>query len=108
MENGKEQIDGQEQTENKPQHPKGAVYKLQVGDYSCYLKEISRPVMEIALGMIMPINGAPRLITAGEIILNSCWIEGDQEIRTVEKWLIEASLKCCEMIERQNSELAKL
>jgi len=88
--------------------PQGAKFELEIEGLKCYLKGISRPVMEQALGLIMPTSGAPRLITAGELILNSCWVGGDEEIRKNDDLLMEACLKAVELIERKESSLKKL
>ena len=80
--------------------PAGAKYCLEIEDKKCYLKGMSRPILETALGLIMPTNGTPKLITAGEMILNR--VEGgDEEIRKDDELLSEASLKCVELIERK-------
>lgn len=88
--------------------PKGAKYELNVEGKTVYLKAISRPVLETALGMIMPVVGSPRLITAGETILNACWLDGDEEIRKDDELLAEACLQCVSLIERKNATLKKL
>lgn len=88
--------------------PAGAKFKLEIEGKVCYLKGINRPVMEQALGLIMPTSGAPRLVTAGEMILNACWVGGDEEIRKDEDLFIEACLKAVELIERKESSLKKL
>lgn len=88
--------------------PVGAKFELEIEGKKAYLKSISRPVMEQALGLIMPTSGAPRLITAGELILNSCWVGGDEDIKKDESLMIEACLKAVELIERKESSLKKL
>jgi hypothetical protein len=88
--------------------PKGAKFEWDIEGKICYLSSISRQVVETALGMIMPTSGAPRLITAGEIILNSCWLGGDEEIRKDDDLLIEACLQCVSLIERKSATLKKL
>ena len=75
--------------ENITQAPKGAKFELTIEgpegqEYKAYLKPINRVIMETALGLIMPISGTPKLITAGELILNACWIEGAVEIKNDE------------------------
>ena len=94
--------------EIKEMIPAGAKYCLEIEDKKCYLKGMSRPILETALGLIMPTNGTPKLITAGEMILNACWLGGDEEIRKDDELLSEASLKCVELIERKNAVLKKL
>ena len=88
--------------------PAGAKFELEIEEKKCYLKGITRPVMEQALGLIMPTSGAPRLVTAGEMILNACWVGGDEEIKKDEDLFIEACLKAVELIERKESSLKKL
>ena len=88
--------------------PKGAKFVLEIEGKTAYLKPISRATMEVAMGLIMPTHGNPKLITAGEVILNSCWISGDEEIRKDEDLLIEACLQAVALIERKESSLKKL
>jgi len=88
--------------------PTGAKYVLEIEGYKCYLKSITRPVMEQALGFVMPLTGSPKLITAGEMILNACWLDGDPEIRSNEDLYCEACLNAVQLIERKNSTLKKL
>lgn len=90
------------------QAPKGAKFELEIEGYKAYLKPINRVVMETALGLIMPISGTPKLITAGELILNACWIEGDEEIKKDEDLFCEACLQAVSLIERKNATLKKL
>ena len=97
---------GTKEVEEK--HPAEAKYLLSVDGKKCYLKAITRVVTEKALGLMMPIGGEPRLITAGEVILNSCWLEGDEEIRKNEELLVEACLQCVELIERKKGTIKKL
>ena len=93
---------------NEIKVPKGAKYMLSIDDKVVYLKGLSRVVLEKALGLMVPLNGEPKLVTAGEVILNACWIEGDEEIRKDEELLVEACLQCCELIERKNASIKKL
>lgn len=94
--------------ENTTQAPKGAKFELNIEGRIAYLKPINRVVMETALGLIMPISGSPKLITAGELILNACWIEGDEEIKKDEDLFCEACLQAVSLIERKNATLKKL
>ena len=97
-------------TENEVKVPKNAKYKLEVEGKVGYLKRLPRHVLEQALGLITPVHGTPKIITAGELILNSCWIKegSDEEIRDDEDLFIEACMQCVTMIERKQSSLAKL
>lgn len=97
-----------EQKEMKQVAPKGAKYVLEIGEFKCYLKGLNRAVLETALGLIMPVSGSPKLITAGEMILNSCWIDGDDEIKNDDELLVEACLQCVGLIERKSAIIKKL
>lgn len=88
--------------------PKNAKFVLEVEGKKAYLKAISRATLETAMGLIMPTHGNPRLITAGEIILNSCWISGDEDIKKDEELLVEACLQAVSLIERKEASLKKL
>lgn len=99
--------------ENTTQAPKGAKFELTIEglegqEFKAYLKPINRVIMETALGLIMPISGTPKLITAGELILNACWLEGDDEIKKDEDLFCEACLQAVSLIERKNATLKKL
>jgi len=43
-----------------------------------------------------------------EIMLNSCWIDGDEEIKTDDSLFLAASSKLAELIEVKEAELVKL
>jgi hypothetical protein len=97
-----------ETNDTKEMIPNGAKYVLEIEGKKCYLKAITRPVMEQALGLIMPLTGSPKMITAGEMILNSCWISGDDEIKTDPELYVDACLNAVQLIERKASSLKKL
>lgn len=88
--------------------PVGAKFELEIEGRKAYLKSVPRAVLETAMGLIMPTHGAPKLITAGEVILNACWISGDEEIRKDNDLLVEACLQSVAIIERKESSLKKL
>lgn len=66
----------QEQIETwKRQH--GDVFKLDVeGGYTCYLKKPTRRIYSMALS-----QGQKSPMRFNEIIINNCWIAGDEQIR---------------------------
>ncbi|WP_260377574.1 hypothetical protein [Candidatus Ornithobacterium hominis] len=43
-----------------------------------------------------------------EILLNNCWLEGDEEIKTKDSLFLAASSKIAEIIEVKEAELEKL
>lgn len=46
-----------------------------------HLSAPDRLVVERVLGLVMPTNGEPRYITAGEYVLLNCWLDGDTEVK---------------------------
>jgi len=85
---------------------KGA-YTIVVCDKSCELKKIDRYTLEMALGFIMQQNQAPQYIKAGEVILQNCWLSGDEEIRTDDEYLVPAAMQCFQLIEFKDASLKK-
>ena len=88
--------------------PPGTEHVLEIEGKKCYLKKMSRPVMETALGLIMPTSGAPKYITAGEIIINAKWKGGDEEFRKNEDLFAEACLTAIKLIQRREAQLKKV
>jgi len=78
-------------------------------EFTCKLnKEIPRDVLEDALGLIKPNAGNPYPLTAGKMILEACWIEGAEEIKTDDELLVPACLAAYYRIERKEASLKKL
>jgi hypothetical protein len=98
----------EKETKSENVVPVGAKFELNIEGKKAYLKAVPRHVLETAMGLIMPTHGAPKLITAGEVILNACWISGDEEIRTDNDLLVEACLQSVSLIERKEASLKKL
>jgi hypothetical protein len=88
--------------------PAGAVYELSVGGKKCYLKELPMPIYELVLGLVLPVQGQPQYLRAGEVILMNCWVGGDEEIKTDEALKIAACVKAMGLFEVQEAELKKL
>jgi len=83
-------------------------YEITVDDKSCKLRELDRQTLEVALGLIMNNNSKPQYIRAGEIILNACWVEGDEEIKTNDKYLVAAAFQAFQLIEIKDAQLKKI
>jgi hypothetical protein len=82
----------------------GDVFCIKVeGGKSCYLKKPSRK----ALGYAM-MAGKENPMNFNEILLNDCWIAGDEEIRTNDDLFLSVSSKIAEIIEVKEAELEKL
>lgn len=82
-------------------------YQLVVESKTCYLRKIDRETLEVALGHLMPTRGNPKPITSGELIINTCWISGDPEIKSDEDLFTTACLQAAEVIENKSSFLKK-
>ncbi len=83
-------------------------YSITVEDKICWLKKIDRATLEVALGLIMATTGQPQYIRAGEIILLNCWVNGDEEIKKDDKYLIPACLQAYELIQLKEASLKKI
>lgn len=78
-------------------------------EYSCKLGSIDRKVLEIVIALIMPSGGEkPQYLKAGELILNSTWISGDEYIRTDEQMLISACMSAYKLFELKKTNLRKI
>ena len=89
-----------------------ATVRIQIEDKCCYLKKLDRTTLEVVLGIVQPSAGVkPKLIEAGEIILNTCWIAGDPELKSKEEknegYLVAAAMEAYNLIEFKQSTLEK-
>lgn len=87
---------------------KKAAYEIEVDGKKFRLSAPSRHVLKIVYAKLMRVSGELNLIEAGEIILNSCWVDGDPEIKTDDTLFIPACLKAAELIEQKEATLKKL
>jgi len=88
---------------------KQAYFDLIVGDKSAKLSKPTRQVMKIALSKLQQGDS----ISAGEIIINSCWIDGDKELKDfISDENAELSISAClaanGVLNLRNTELKKL
>ena len=98
----KKQIVTPEQIQEwKNQH--GDIFQLDVEGHTCYLKKPSRKVISMAttIGQTDPIKFS-------EIMLNNCWLGGDEIIRTDDELFLSVSAKLAELISIKEAELKKL
>ena len=84
----------------KAEHP-SIEYQFVVEDKIFYLRKVDRNTMQAAMGDMVPSRGKPRLIDAGELIINTCWVTGDDEIRSNDDYFIPACLQACGAIEQK-------
>lgn len=86
----------------------GTVNKITVkdaisGDKVCYLRNPSRKALGYASQA-----GKDNPMKFNEVILNECWLAGDEEIRTNDTLFLSVSGKIAELIEVKEAELEKL
>ncbi|MDR2652186.1 MAG: hypothetical protein LBC68_07725 [Prevotellaceae bacterium] len=96
MEATKEQIAGW-----KAKH--GDIFCIKVEDKCCYLKKPSRKTLGYA-----SMAGKENPLKFNEILLNDCWIAGDEEIKTNDDLFLSVSSRIGEIIEMKETELVKL
>lgn len=81
----------------------GDIFKISVEDKVCYLKRPSRKTLAYASSV-----ATKDPIKFNEIILNGCWLAGDEEIKTNDTYFLGASAKLTDLIEVKEAELVKL
>lgn len=81
----------------------GDVYKISVDGKECYLHKPDRKTLSYAtsVGMKDPIK-------FNEIMLNGCWITGDEEIKKDDSLFFAASTQLSELIDTKEAQLEKL
>lgn len=92
----------------KKTHGVAQVYEIVVGsrdnEKTCYIKQ---PTDRKILSKIITSIGEKDLLTAGDIILNSCWLQGDKEIMSDTGLYTAASLYACQAIEIPEGRIEK-
>lgn len=81
----------------------GTIHKLTVEDKSALLKSPDRKTLSYASSV-----ATKDPMKFNEIILNNCWIEGDEEIRTNDAYFLGAAAQIAELIEVKKATLEKL
>lgn len=85
----------------------GSIYKITVGNdgdkKECYLRQPSRKALGYASQA-----GKENPMKFNEVILNECWLAGDEEIKTDDTLFLSVSGKIAEIIEIKEASLEKL
>ncbi len=82
-------------------HPKSHI--LTVGDKHCFLNPMNRQI----IAMAKDLSKGDEVETI-EMILENCWIEGDEEIKTDDDYFIPAMASVKELFNLKTSTLKKL
>lgn len=73
-----------------------------------FLKTPNRTTFKTVFPMINPFDTSkPDYIGAGEIILNECFVGGDIEIKTVDEYILAASIQAMGIIQIADATLKK-
>ena len=85
----------------KKQH--GDVFQLDVDGHTCFLKKPSRKVISMATTI-----GQNDPVKFSELMMNNCWLAGEEIIRTDDELFLSAAGKLAELIQLKEVELKKL
>jgi hypothetical protein len=80
----------------------GGVYQYTSGELKCFLKRPDRKI----LAFVRETNDTP--MKFNEALINNCWLSGDEELRTDDKYFLGLSAKIDEIIEVETGEMLKL
>ena len=101
----KEKLTGQATNEQieawKKEH--GDIFKLTAGDSVCYVKKPTRKVLGYAGAA-----GKTNPLKFNEIILENCWLDGDEKIKTDDSLFLSVGPKLNGLVETVEADLEKL
>lgn len=81
----------------------GEVYIYEVDGKKCYLRAADRKTISAAA-----VIGHGDMIKYNEVILKNCWLGGDEEIQTEDKYFLGVSQVLAELIDIKEGKLKKL
>lgn len=79
------------------------IYQIEVDGSVCYLKKPDRTTMKAVASV-----GTNDPIRANEILLENCWLGGDETIKTDDEKFFGVSSQLVKLIEIKEAELKKL
>jgi len=84
------------------------VHSIVVDDKYCLLRKPDRNTYETALGLITPIGDrAPKFVTAGQRILQACWLDGDKDILSNDELLVAFAMQAIGLVQIAGGVLKK-
>lgn len=81
----------------------GDVYQITVDGRSCYLRKPKRKELSYA-----SMAGKNDPLKFNEVILNQCWLGGDEEIKTDDELFLGVSAQIATIVEVKEAEIKKL
>ncbi len=94
-------VDEKQLAEWKKQY--GDVFGLRAGDKMCIVRRPDRPVIGIARTI-----ASGDVIKFNESVLSQCWLIGDQEIQTEDKYFLSVMGQLSNLVEEVETSLKKL
>lgn len=79
------------------------VYQVTVDGKVCYLRKPNRKELSYA-----SVAGKSDPMKFNEVILNQCWLAGDEEIKTDDSLFLGVSAQIAQLVEVKEAELKKL
>lgn len=81
----------------------GDVYEVTIDGYVCYLRKPNRKELSYA-----STAGRNDPLKFNEVILNQCWLDGDEEIKTDDALFLGVSGQIAQLVEVKEAEIKKL
>lgn len=81
----------------------GEVYQVTVDGSTCYLKKPDRTTLK----MVAAVGGSDP-VRANEVLLENCWLGGDESVKTDDEKFFGVSAKLAELVTVKQAELKKL
>lgn len=79
------------------------VYQISVDGRNCYLRKPNRKELSYA-----SVAGKSDPLKFNEVILNQCWLGGDEEIKTDDELFLGVSAQIATLVEVKEAEIKKL
>lgn len=96
-------LSGMEQKIKEWKAKYGQIFAYEADGKKCYLRKPDRKVLSAAAVM-----GKEDPMKYNEVILNNCWLDGDEEIKTDDGYFLGISQVLAKLIEIREGELKKL
>ena len=81
----------------------GELFKITVEDKSCILRKPTRKELSYA-----SVAGKDDPLKFNEVLLNACWLAGDEELRSDDTLFLSVTSRMGELVEVKKAELEKL
>ena len=83
-------------------------FEIEIEGFKCVLSKPNRFVIQAAMSKMTKTSGEMDMISAGEIVFNSCKETCDKEIEEDDSLLIAVFAQCAQLIEIKEAKLVKI